>query len=292
MVAESQVTAYTDFGALTQLKARAGTNDPQAVREAARQFEALFLQMMLKSMRDAGNVLSESRDRTYEEMFDQQIALELAQRDSLGVGDLLLRQIDSLQTGEMPSEGIAAALPHGVASGQAAGLSTRRRSDFRPADARAFVQEIWGLAKDTGAELGVDPRAIVAQAVLETGWGDQLIRDARGVSSNNLFGIKADDGWRGERIAVSTLEYEGSRFVPQRAQFRAYADLADGFAGYREFLSNTRYAEALKQGADGRSFAKELQAAGYATDPDYAAKLERILGSSQLEAYINQADGR
>ncbi len=293
MVAETSATAYTDFGALTQLKARAGTNDPQAVREAARQFEALFLQMMLKSMRDAGNVLSESRDRTYEEMFDQQIALDLAQRDSLGIGDLLLRQIDSLQTDDSSGDGAHLPLPNQIAVSNPAALSSRQRSDFRPADARAFVQEIWGLAQETGAELGIDPRAIVAQAALETGWGNKLIRDASGVSSNNLFGIKADDRWNGERISVSTLEYEGDRFIPQQAQFRAYRDLNEGFRGYQEFLAtNTRYAEAVRHGADGRSFAQELQAAGYATDPDYAAKLERILDSGQLEAYISHADGR
>ena len=95
MVAETQVSSVTDFNALSRLKARAGANDPAAIRDAARQFEALFLQMMLKSMRDAGSVLSESRDRTYEEMFDQQVALELAQRESLGIADLLLRQIDA-----------------------------------------------------------------------------------------------------------------------------------------------------------------------------------------------------
>ena len=292
MVAETQVASFTDFGALTQLKARVGANDPKAVREAARQFEALFLQMMLKSMRDAGSALAESRDRSYEEMFDQQIALELAQRDSLGIGDLLLRQMDMLNATE--NADAASAAPVQLAgNAYATGLSTRRRSDFRPADAQAFVSEIWGLAKQTGSELGVEPRVIVAQAALETGWGNQLMRDGRGISSNNLFGIKADDTWRGERIGVSTLEYEGERFVPRFAQFRAYADLSEGFDGYQDFLAgNARYAEAIKHGADPEQFAHELQAAGYATDPDYATKIERILESSQFEALIQQANGR
>jgi flagellar protein FlgJ len=246
---------------------------------------------MLKSMRDAGSALAESRDRTYEEMFDQQIALELAQRDSLGIGDLLLRQIDTLR--DESSHDIAAAEPiQQTVKAQTAGLSTRRRSDFRPADARAFVAEIWELAEKTGSALGVEPRVIVAQAGLETGWGNQLIRDGRGVSSNNLFGIKADDSWRGESIGVATLEYEGARFVPRFAQFRAYSDLSEGFDGYQNFLAgNARYAEAIKHGANPEQFAHELQAAGYATDPDYATKIERILESRQFAELIQQATG-
>ena len=289
MVAETQAASYTDFSALTQLKARAGTNDPQAVRAAARQFEALFLQMMLKSMRSAGSVLAESRDRTYEEMFDQQIALELAERDSLGIGDLLLRQIDSL--GEIRgdvSQGNATevSIPVGVP-----GLSTRQRSDFRPDNAKEFVADIWGLAKRTGRALGVDPRAIVAQAALETGWGSELIRDSDGISGNNLFGIKADSRWNGERIGVATLEYDGTRFVPQHAQFRAYSTLAEGFAGYEDFLKDsTRYTDAIRNGANPAQFAQELQAAGYATDPDYAEKIDRIISSRQLTELIQEAE--
>jgi flagellar protein FlgJ len=292
MVAESQVASFTDFGALTRLKSRAGQNDPQAVREAARQFEALFLQMMLKSMRDAGSAFAESRDRTYEEMFDQQIALELAQRDSLGIGDLLVRQVDALRAADDPGA------RSGVVESQAAvpavaGLSTRRRSDFRPADPKDFVAGIWDLAKRTGAALGVDPRALVAQAALETGWGDHQIRDQRGVSGNNLFGVKADASWRGERIGVSTLEYEGVRFVPRFEHFRAYPSIAEGFAGYEEFLANNpRYTQALKNGSDPSTYAHELQAAGYATDPDYAAKIERILESSEFSALIDAAGRR
>lgn len=291
MVAETQVANYTDFGALTQLKARAGANDPQAVRAAAQQFEALFLQMMLKSMRSASSALAESRDRTYEEMFDQQIAIELAQRDSLGIGDLLLRQIDSLESAS--NELSAAAVPVGAVPTAAAGLSTRQRSDFRPDDASEFVADIWSHAKQTGRALGVDPRVIVAQAALETGWGSELIRDSNGISGNNLFGIKADGGWTGERIGVASLEYDGTRFAPQTSQFRAYDSLAEGFAGYREFLNgNSRYGDAIRNGGDPAQFARELQNAGYATDPNYAEKIEQIFHSSEFAELIHNAEGR
>ena len=292
MVAETHVSSVTDFNALSRLKTRAGANDPAAIRDAARQFEAMFLQMMLKSMRDASNVLAESRDRTYEEMFDQQVALELAQRESLGMADLLLRQIDA-RSESAPDAGLSrlnnevgvAAMPG------TSGLSSRRRSNFVPADAGDFVSTIWPLARKSGESLGVDPRAIVAQAALETGWGSQLIRDQSGVSGNNLFGIKADERWSGERIAVSTLEYEGTRFVPQQAQFRAYATLAEGFDGYAQFLrTEPRYLQALQQGADPQAFARELQQAGYATDPQYASKIEDILSSDRFESLLEQAE--
>lgn len=289
MVAQSQAAAFTDFNALAQLKSRASRSDQSATREAARQFEALFLQMMLKSMRNAGSALAESRDRTYEEMFDQQIALEMSRRDSVGIADLLLRQVDMQEAGgasNTRADGTPAVQTHA-----ARGLSSRRRADFHPGDPQQFVAQIWPLARETASKLGVDPRAIVAQAVLETGWGERLIRDGRGISGNNLFGIKADQRWNGERIAVSTLEYEGDRFVPRTEQFRAYPTLAEGFDGYAEFLAQeVRYARALERGANAGEFARELKNAGYATDPDYAEKIDRILASDMFAKFLPPVD--
>ena len=113
------------------------------------------------------------------------------------------------------------------------------------------MREIWPLAVRAGEKLGVNPRAIVAQAALETGWGTRLIRDDAGVSGNNLFGIKADSRWAGERVTVTTLEYEGGLPKPQRAPFRAYPDLAAGFEDYVRFLKgNPRYSEALQAGGN------------------------------------------
>jgi flagellar protein FlgJ len=154
------------------------------------------------------------------------------------------------------------------------------RSDFRPASREEFVREIWPLAVDAGRRLGVEPRAIVAQAALETGWGNRLIRDDAGISGNNLFGIKADSRWTGERVSVATLEYEDGLPKPQRANFRAYPDLAAGFEDYVRFLSeNPRYREALRNGADAGAYADQLQSSGYATDPRYAEKIRSIIAS-------------
>jgi flagellar protein FlgJ len=289
MTADSRIAGFNDFNGLAELKLRAGHNDPKAVKEAARQFEALFLQMMLKSMRDAGAAFAEERDRSYEEMFDQQVAIDLAQKDSIGIADLLLRQIDMHDTNATPK--VAQPDSAGIGMSQVTtALSSRRREDFNPQTANEFVRQVWPLARKAGEELGVDPRAIVAQAALETGWGQNQIRDGRGVSSNNLFGIKAGDDWSGDRVTVRTLEYEDTGFTPRHEQFRAYATLEEGFEGYVDLLRNSpRYRSALERGEDATAFAVELKAAGYATDPRYAHKINDILSGERLERYIGES---
>jgi len=324
----AQINTFNDFQGLSQLKTEAGARSPEAAREAARQFEALFVQMMLKSMRDANAVLGEQKDNTYQEMFDKQIAMEMSQGKGLGLGDLMVRQLGVQAEGDetapdgapaplamllqrLPAAGRALlfALPDGISPELSlpdpAGMNARlninlplpprpemrlpalagtSRSDFRPASREDFVREIWPLAVRAGEKLGVNPRAIVAQAALETGWGSRQIRDDAGVSGNNLFGIKADSRWAGERVTVTTLEYESGLPKPQRAQFRAYPDLASGFEDYVRFLQgNPRYSDALRSGASAEAYADSLQSAGYATDPRYAEKIRSIVDSPILE---------
>lgn len=324
----AQINTFNDFQGLSQLKTEAGARSPEAAREAARQFEALFVQMMLKSMRDANAVLGEQRDTTYEEMFDKQIAMEMSQGKGLGLGDLMVRQLGAADDSDgtapegppaplalllqrLPAAARAALpdLPDGIGPALSvpdpAGLEARlnvnlplpalsemrlpeltrtTRADFRPASREDFVREIWPLAVRAGEKLGVNPRAIVAQAALETGWGSRQIRDDAGVSGNNLFGIKADARWPGERVTVTTLEYEGGLPKPQRANFRAYPDLAAGFEDYVRFLQgNPRYSEALRSGASTDAWAQGLQSAGYATDPRYAEKIRSIVDSPILD---------
>jgi flagellar protein FlgJ len=323
-----EVNNINDFQGFSELRSRAGARSPEVAREAARQFEALFVQMMLKSMRDANAVLGEQRDTTYEEMFDKQIALEMTRGKGLGLGELIARQLGATdgaaeEGGAAPPEPLAlllqrlpatarARLPEiageiapGVAVPDAAALPAHpaihlpaaaeaeasapalgggSRSDFRPGSREDFVREVWPLAVRAGRKLGVDPRAIVAQAALETGWGSRLIRDDAGVSGNNLFGIKADSRWNGARVTVTTLEYEGGLPKPQRAQFRAYPDLAAGFEDYVRFLQgNPRYSDALRSGASADAYAQGLQSAGYATDPRYAEKIRSIVASPILD---------
>ena len=314
----ANISSTNDFQGLAQLRQDASVPSQETAREAARQFEALFVQMMLKSMRDANAVLGESQDTNWQEMFDQQISMEMTRGKGLGMADMMSRQlgitpeqpvantrsavessipallsrIPALRSGapspfgELQSPGFsdlsALDVPQPDLSARGV-ISSGERTDFRPGSREEFVREIWPLAVNAGRKLGVEPRAIVAQAALETGWGSRLIRDDAGVSGNNLFGIKADSRWNGERVSVATLEYEGGLPKPQRASFRAYPDLAAGFEDYVRFLSdNPRYSEALRGGADAGVYADRLQSSGYATDPRYAEKIRSIIASPIL----------
>ncbi|RLK48671.1 flagellar protein FlgJ [Alkalispirillum mobile] len=145
----------------------------------------------------------------------------------------------------------------------------------------AFVNDLLPAAKETAAELGVSPRALIAQAALETGWGQHVINQGEG-SSHNLFNIKSH-GWEGESVTVPTLEYRDGVAQREQASFRAYQGVADSFRDYADFLQrNPRYSEALAQGQDPSAFVHALQDAGYATDPRYAEKLERVMNSEHL----------
>lgn len=155
-----------------------------------------------------------------------------------------------------------------------------------------FVASIWPHAEKAARELGVNPRALVAQAALETGWGRRNIKRANGDSSHNLFGIKAT-GWKGERATTATHEYVDGQRRSETASFRAYASPAESFGDYVRMLKNSpRYQNALQAGTDVRGFARGLQQAGYATDPAYAAKIAAIAAGPTIEravAAIGQA---
>ncbi len=285
---------YNDFAGLGNLKAQAAKQSPEATRETARQFEALFVQMMLKSMRSAGAVIGEERDTNYEEMFDQQIALEMTRDRGMGIAEMLVRQL-APEKSDTDME-LVPLNTDSVRSTRPTIEATQRRADWRPMGHQEFVQDIWPLAEQAAADLDVDPRALVAQAALETGWGQRLIRDGAGVSGNNLFGIKADSRWDGERVGVKTLEYDGG--APKRIhdEFRAYPSLRDGFEDYVSFLKgNARYESATRGGLTPEEFAGSLQDAGYATDPNYVDKIKVIVNGSRLNNIIGKikffADG-
>ena len=267
----TQTTLYADFARLGELKVQASQQDPKALRETAKQFEAIFVQMMLKSMRDAsmGDPIFGEQDSLYRDMYDKQIALEMAKGGGIGLGDLLVRQL-----GGQPEPVAAARAP---ADAEPVGDGTPE----------GFVEKLWPLAKKAAASLGIDPRGIVAQAALETGWGRHLIRKADGAAANNLFGIKADGRWDGDRATVGTLEYRGG--VPERRheQFRAYESLEAGVRDYVDFLkSSSRYSTALESGS-AQDFARELQRAGYATDPAYAEKINAILEGATMRRALD-----
>lgn len=289
-------SVYNDFSGLAELRARAGRDSPEAARETARQFEALFVQMMLKSMRDANAAFGDgSTDTTYQDMFDQQIALELTRRQGIGLADVLMRQF-GLDAGNptaapAPSSGLPAMTPARLMQFQApaaaiAGPTPHGRdpaADWRPENPEQFLRDIWPHAERAARRLGVDARAIAAQVALETGWGQKVVRDGNGISGNNLFNIKADSRWSGARVTVNTLEFEDGLPQLRQAQFRAYGSVAESFEDYVRFLSdNPRYADALRRGPSADGFVQSLQEAGYATDPRYAEKLRAIMDSPRF----------
>jgi flagellar protein FlgJ len=148
-----------------------------------------------------------------------------------------------------------------------------------------FVRTLWPEAERAGRELGIDPRHILAQAALETGWGRSVPSHATGQSSNNFFGVKAGSRWDGPTVSVRTLEYENGLPVAKHEQFRAYGSPQESFRDYVQLLrNNPRYADALRTGKDAHAFASALQRSGYATDPAYARKITAIAQNLPLQA--------
>jgi flagellar protein FlgJ len=265
---------YADFQGLDRLRASAARQDPQALREAARQFEGLFTAMMLKSMREAslGSGLGDSEEtKTYQDMYDQQLSLQLAHGKGLGLADMLMQQLTRAQAGHSSaaispgSAGAAGTSASGAGAGGDKISSVQRES---------FVRSIEPRAPSAGSSLGVAPDTLIAQAALETGWGRNMPVDANGRSSANLFGIKAGESWRGASVQATTTEYNQGAPVSTQAAFRSYGGAAQSVADYVSLLQNSpRYAGALGAGSDVQAFGSGLQRGGYATDPDYVNKL-------------------
>jgi flagellar protein FlgJ len=301
---KDNASVYTDFQGLARLRAEAGKETPQAIKETARQFEALFVQMMLKAMREASpgdGMFDSDQVGLYREMYDRQVALDLVKGRGLGIADMLTRQLGSqTEATDDPAThehalrgGTAAAVPYPVparpndaAVEQAAELPA---ADWQPQTTAEFIQDVWPHARRGAEVLGVDPGVLVAQAALETGWGRKVIQRPDGRNSFNLFNIKADARWDGERVSVNTLEYEHGVAGRQRATFRAYDSIAAAVNDYVEFLqTNPRYRQALERAADPQAFLQGLKEAGYATDPDYVGKIRTIMDQGSFSRQVSE----
>lgn len=331
---------YSDFAGLGQLKAQAKQDGQAALREVAQQFEQIFMNMMLQSMRastesfGADNPFNSSEVEFFQGMLDQQLTLELSQNGGMGLADIIVRQLGGSDTSaetlrqalQLPADGDAVneRLNGGETLNQALlNLASRRVASSSlqtvnaiserlasadsaegvdSADAVAepppavdggerlsfdspeqFVAQLLPLAEQAARQLGVDPRVLVAQAALETGWGRSIIRRGDGSSSNNLFNIKAGSQWSGERVGVQTLEFRNGLPQPELAQFRAYDSLQQSFDDYVQLISSQpRYQAALQQADDPAAYLQALQEAGYASDPEYAEKIGRIFQGGAL----------
>ena len=279
-------SAITDFTQYTDLRRAAGQNDPAALREVANQFEALFLQSMLKSMRDAsiGDPLFGDSDQheMYQEMMDQQLAVEMASGKGVGLADMLVRQLGGADAAKLTP-------PDGSYPITRIASSNKKQAEPTWPDPQSFARDIWPHAERTAKELNVAPEAIVAQAALETGWGKHVMPDNEGATSFNLFGIKSGPGWAGDQVVRNTLEFEDGVPRSQYAKFRSYDNVASAFSDYTNFIAgNPRYSDVRDNGQDVTGFARALQDSGYATDPDYAQKITNVLESPTMRRVISE----
>jgi len=294
---------YTDIQALNKLKYASDENSPETLRLVAEQFEAIFLQMMLKSAQGENSedgLFDDQQTEFYQDWHDKQLAINLATGKGIGIADMLVKQLQMRGASEQKIEKTkqsfsvdsiirqapAAIVPLSaqkisapvvslpVASLPKASLNTPQE----------FVQQLWPHAKAASEKLGVAPEVILAQAALETGWGGKVNKHASGESSYNLFNIKADGRWQGESVSVATLEFRQGVAVRETAKFRAYASYEESFADFVAFIKTSpRYQPALAVADDAQSFTRELSAAGYATDPEYATKIMRIATGEALQ---------
>ncbi|MEM6639224.1 MAG: flagellar assembly peptidoglycan hydrolase FlgJ [Pseudomonadota bacterium] len=283
---------------LARAPAPQGTDSLRAVAE---QFEALFTHMLFKNMRagSLGDGLFDSEQgKLYQDMMDREMADALSRQGGLGIADMLVQQLGSGATQTAaPLQAKTStemtlpqrALPvrrHNIASSSMAAAQARQPTDGEANTAIEFVKSVWPLAKRAAGALGISPKVIVAQAALETGWGRHVIQHDDGRSAHNLFGIKADRLWQGERVSVATTEVLGGVARRVMAAFRAYASPAEGIEDYKRLMSTPRYREALDTQGNERAFAEAIQNAGYATDPAYADKILAIANGTTLTSAL------
>ncbi|MBF1164272.1 MAG: flagellar assembly peptidoglycan hydrolase FlgJ [Dechloromonas agitata] len=310
--------AAFDVSSVQDLRNRFASNPQEGLKAAAQQFEALFLQQVMKSMRDTvpqDGLLNSDSSRFYTSLLDQQLAQNLASSGKgIGFARLIEQQLGknlgaSQSLGEPAAANTAAAgdaLPLAASDGRhlrplavASSLPTSAAYPAPGAPAKAatslaagegdlppsgkeFVSRVWPHAVEASRSTGIPPQFLVAHAALESGWGRSEIRRSDGSTSHNLFGIKAGKGWSGPSVEATTTEYVDGQAQSTVERFRAYGSYDEAFRDYASLLrNNPRYGGVIGS-QDGAEFAKGLQRAGYATDPAYADKLSRIINGPTL----------
>lgn len=340
---------YTDFSGLNALKSEALHDKEAALEAVSKQFESMFISMVMKSMREAnkafseGNFLHSNETEFYQEMFDSQLSLTLSKGRGLGVADAMMRQmskqIDGISQTEssnpllhksisdyprnLPVEKVAkkaveladalveidAKLSRSGVDGtevDSAGVNSPANQDtsnqyagngrdvvsplmFETPD--QFIEHLYPFAKQVEAETGISAKVMLAQSALETGWGKHMINKPDDQASFNLFGIKADSRWDGDKTEIVTTEYRGGVAMKERAAFRSYNNYEDSFRDYAQFLQdNPRYEPAMQYLDNPQKFTQTLQDAGYATDPAYSQKIQRILSGEIFKGAMNSTD--
>lgn len=296
-----------DTQGLGDLKRSAKTGSQDATRGAAQQFEALFINQMMKTMRDAtpaDGLMDNQQTKMFTGMLDQQLSQNMAKR-GMGLADVLVRQLSAQNDAKaLAIGGVDGAAGTGGINGGAAsaidipmlpnkadalnaldgavqtnGISASGRA--QAPHVRAFQEKLGSHAAEAEAATGVPAKFMLGQAALETGWGKRMIRNSDGSNANNLFGIKAGPNWKGKIATAVTTEYVNGHARQRVEKFRSYDTPADSFKDYARMLaSNPRYEKVLNHAGDASAFAHGLQRAGYATDPHYGTKLSKIIKHS------------
>jgi len=277
-------TSATNSLSIAELRSAAARDPKAAIRETAKQFEALFMQQLMKSMREAtltSGMLDNEGTKLGNEMLDSQYAAKMTGLPG-SLTDAIARQLER-QMGV--GAAAAPAAPAAAASGAPAAATTSSPLSQKQVD---FVQQHAGAARAAEAQSGIPAAFMIGQAAHESGWGRQEIRNVDGSSAKNLFGIKAGAGWNGPVAEITTTEYIDGVAQKVTAKFRAYASYEESFRDYARMLKDSpRYAAVAAQAAQGAAsaasaagFAQGLQRAGYATDPAYADKLARVINTT------------
>ncbi len=306
-----------DANGLNGLKNAAKENSPEAIKGVAKQFEAIFMNMMLKSMRDASpqdNPFDNEQSRTFTSMLDQQLSSNLASK-GLGLADVLARQLskgsnpvsnsmEQAVTDVQPTSGYGAQTnpiinnpfspasdkaiantqayqaPLGVKNTPAETSLINNKIDTKPLSdsATEFKNRMAKHAAEASRTTGVPAHLMLGQAALESGWGKRELKAADGTPSNNLFGIKATGNWDGKVVEATTTEYIHGVKQKRIEKFRAYDSYADSFKDFANMMSNNpRYNKVMANLDSVNGYAQAMQNAGYATDPNYATKLASVI---------------
>jgi len=301
---------YNDFQALGGLKKGAREQSPEAIKQVAKQFESIFVQMMLKSMRDTvpeNDLFGSKAGKMYQEMYDKQLSMHISSGQGIGLASTIERQLGGTPEHTLSDKRVEKYLSNPrpvdapvktnvtlfklhketVATASVASAQQNNQSSNAWQIAKDFINDIWPYAQRAANALGVGADVLVAQSALETGWGKFTPKHADGSDSFNFFGIKADSRWQGDELQITTREYRHGVMQQEQAKFRSYESPSQAFADYTKFiLDNPRYQQALERGYDGEAYARELQKAGYATDPNYAKKINRIRSSEPMQSQM------
>lgn len=292
--------AVGDFKGLQRLREQAQDDSNKALPEVAKQFEAIFLQSMLKSMRLGQHFLDESSPfrgkdtETFQDMLDGQYAAKISSGSGIGLGSMLTKQLS-----HMPKS--VAVKPSAIENPIMPTMTAAKppltmlppTPEMKPAaetqSIDEFVKSIWPYARQAASAIGLDPKLLVAQAALETGWGHFVAKDADGSSSHNLFNIKSNGRKSADSVDIKTTEYVANTPIKTRASFKKYSSIEHSFKDYVSLIKdNERYGQALANANDPQRFVHEMHDAGYATDPHYADKILSIYNGDELQQALER----